>query len=106
MQRSDADDSGSAGLTLVELMVAVGITTIVMALSTLIFTGQFKSYRTSHAVKTTEADIQKPLELVRDDLTLAGWGVMPQMAFYFEDGGNTKADRIYVNDATDYASRG
>jgi hypothetical protein len=98
VQRSDADDSGSAGLTLVELMVAVGVTTIIMALSTLIFMGQFKSYRTSHAVKTAEADIQKPLELVRDDLTLAGWAVMPQMAFYFVDGGSSGPDQIYVSD--------
>ena len=98
VRRLHTDNNGSVGMTLVELMVAVGITTVVMALSTLIFTGQFKSYRTGHAVKTTEADIQKAMELVRDDLTLAGWGVKPQMAFYFVDGGNTTADQIYVND--------
>ena len=74
-------------MTLVELMVAVGVTTIIMALSTLIFMSQYKSYRTSHATKTTETDIQKAVEYVRDDVTLAGWAVKPQMAFYFVDGG-------------------
>jgi Tfp pilus assembly protein PilW len=85
-------------MTLVELMVAVGITAIIMILSTMIFMSQYKSYRTSHATKTTETDIQKAVEYVRDDVTLAGWGVKPQMAFYFVDGGNSSPDQVYVND--------
>ncbi|HBD08968.1 MAG TPA: hypothetical protein DCZ69_11970 [Syntrophobacteraceae bacterium] len=97
VQRSFIADSKSAGLTLVELMVAIGVTTIVMALSTLIFMAQFKSYRSSTAVKTAETDVQKANELVRDDVMLAGWSVKPQMAFYFVDGGNS-SDQIYVND--------
>ncbi len=85
-------------MTLVELMVAVGVTAIIMALSTMIFMGQYKSYRTSHATKTAETDIQKAVEFVRDDVTLAGWGVKPQMAFYFVDGGANGPDQVYVSD--------
>ena len=83
-------------MTLVELMVAVGITAIIMILSTMIFMSQYKSYRTSHGTKTAETDIQKAVEYVRDDVTLAGWGVKPQMAFYFVDGGNSSPDQVYV----------
>jgi Tfp pilus assembly protein PilW len=79
-------------------MVAVAVTSIIMALSTLIFISQYKSYRTSHAVKSTETDIQKAVELVRDDVTMAGWGVKRQMAFYMVDGGNSSPDQIYVSD--------
>lgn len=98
MHRSQLVVSKSAGMTLVELMVAVGVTTIIMALSTLIFLGQYKSYRSGQAVKTTTVDIQKAMELVRDDLTLAGWAVKPQMAFYFVDGGDSSPDQIYLSD--------
>jgi hypothetical protein len=100
VQRSDASGMRSAGMTLVELMVAIGVTTIIMALSTMIFMAQFKSYRSGHAVKTTEADIQKGLELVQDDVKLAGWGVKPEMAFYVTDGGGNGTDRITVSDNT------
>jgi hypothetical protein len=98
VQASLNDQWHDAGLTLVELMVAIGVTTIIMALSTLVFVAQYKSYRTGHSSKTTEADIQKALELVRDDLTFAGWGVKPEMAFYIVDGGANGTDQIYAND--------
>jgi hypothetical protein len=97
-QQAFKDNMGSAGLTLIELMVAVAVTTIIMALSTLIFMAQFKSYRTGHATKTAEVDVQKALELVRDDVALAGWGVKPHMAFFIVDGGANGPDQIYVND--------
>jgi prepilin-type N-terminal cleavage/methylation domain-containing protein len=98
VRRLVLDNVKSSGLTLVELMVAVAVTSIIMALSTLIFVSQYKSYRTSHAVKTTETDIQKAVELVRDDVALAGWGVKPQMAFYLVDGGSSAPDQVYVSD--------
>jgi prepilin-type N-terminal cleavage/methylation domain-containing protein len=98
VRRLALDNVNSPGMTLVELMVAVAVTSIIMALSTLIFISQYKSYRTSHAVKSTETDIQKAVELVRDDVTLAGWGVKRQMAFYMVDGGNSSPDQIYVSD--------
>jgi Tfp pilus assembly protein PilW len=98
VRRLAMNDTKSSGMTLIELLVAVGVTTIIMALSTLIFMSQYKSYRTSHATKTTETDIQKAVEFVRDDLTLAGWGVKPEMAFYLVDGGVNGPDQVYVSD--------
>ena len=98
VRRLATNNAMSSGMTLIELLVAVGVTTIIMALSTLIFMSQYKSYRTSHAVKSTETDIQKAVEFVRDDMTLAGWGVKPQMAFFFVDGGANRPDQVYVSD--------
>ena len=98
VRRLTLDNARNSGMTLVELMVAVGITAIIMILSTMIFMSQYKSYRTSHGTKTIETDIQKAVEYVRDDVTLAGWGVKPQMAFYFVDGGSSSPDQVYAND--------
>jgi prepilin-type N-terminal cleavage/methylation domain-containing protein len=98
VRRLTLDNAKNSGMTLVELMVAIGITAIIMMLSTMIFMSQYKSYRTSHGTKTIETDIQKAVECVRDDITLAGWGVKPQMAFYFVDGGNSSPDQVYIND--------
>jgi hypothetical protein len=87
-------------MTLVELMVAIGVTLIVMALTVSIFMAQYKS-----SVKRSDANkIQEStppvVELLKRDLMLAGWSVRSDMAFFFEDGGANGSDRIYVNDST------
>jgi hypothetical protein len=87
-------------MTLVELIVAIGITAIIMGISIGIFVSQFKNYRSSQASKTSQSDAQKALSLIKEDIALAGWGVKPQMAFFFLDGGSNQPDQIYVNDAT------
>lgn len=90
--------SDDRGMTLVELLVAVGITAIIMGISIGIFISQYKSYRGSHAAKSAQTDNQKALDLIREDIALAGWGVQPQMAFFFLDGGANQPDQIYTND--------
>lgn len=89
-----------AGLTLVELLVAIAITSIIMAISIGIFISQYKSYRAGNAVKTSQADSQKAIDMLRDDFALAGWSVKPEMAFFILDGSSTGPDEIYINDAS------
>lgn len=92
--------SGTAGMTLVELLVSLGIIAVIMGISIGIFVSQYKSYRGSHASKSSQSDAQKALSFIKEDIALAGWGVMPQMAFFFLDGSANQPDQIYVNDAT------
>lgn len=88
-----------AGLTLVELLVAVAITAVVMTLSIGIFISQYRSYRSGHSMKTALADNQKAISMIKEDLALAGWSVRPELAFFIVDGNATGPDEIYVNDA-------
>ncbi|NWG75216.1 MAG: prepilin-type N-terminal cleavage/methylation domain-containing protein, partial [Rubrivivax sp.] len=87
-------------MTLVELMVAIGITAIIMGMSVLVFQRQYSSYRSGHAVKTAQTDVQKSLELIKDEFASAGWSVKPEMAFFFRDGGNNTADDLYLNNTS------
>ncbi len=86
------------GMTLVELLVAVGVTSIVATLSIAIFLGQFSHYERGKSVKQTQEAGQGTMELLKSEIMQAGWSVMPEMAFFFEDGGPNSPDRLYVND--------
>lgn len=90
----------SRGMTLVELMVAIGVTLMVMALTVSIFTGQYKSHIKRGDVNEIQESTPPAIELLKRDLMSAGWSVRPEMGFYFEDGGSNGSDRIYVNDST------
>ena len=87
-------------MTLVELMVAIAITGVVMTLSISLFIGQYDSYRRSQGARTTQTDSQFAVEMLKEEISLAGWGVYSKMAMYIEDGGTTSTDRIYLNDIT------
>lgn len=87
-------------MTLVELLVSVSILSIIMAISIGIFVSQYKTYRSSHSSKTSQSDAQKAFSMIKEDIALAGWGVKPQLAFFFLDGGANQADEIYINDTT------
>ena len=96
--------SGSRGMTLVELMIAVGITMVIMAMSIRFFQGQFSSYysgKETKKIQETDCDVG---ELLRRDLVGAGYGVTQQMAFYIVDGGTTGSDAIYISDPTAVSS--
>jgi prepilin-type N-terminal cleavage/methylation domain-containing protein len=89
----------SKGMTLVELMVAVGVTAVVMAVSLTIFSSQSKTYNLSKNNKESLETAQGAVEFVKRDLMQAGWSVKPLMAFYFQDGaGAGGSDIIYLND--------
>lgn len=87
-------------MTLVELMVAIAITGIIMTISISVFINQYKSYNRSKGVKTAQTDSQFAIEMLKEDMSLAGWGVLPNVAFYIADGGAAGTDRIYLNDIT------
>lgn len=86
------------GMTLVELMVAVGITAIMMTLSISIFMSQHKSYVNIQDANQAQETMPAAMEILKRDLMEAGWSVTPKMAFYVEDGGATSSDKIYMND--------
>lgn len=88
------------GMTLVEMMVAIGVTSVVMILSISIFMSQNKSYVRSKNVKEVQESGQTMVEILKRDIMEAGWSVLPRMAFFFEDGGAGGSDRIYVNDTS------
>ena len=92
--------ANNRGMTLVELMVAIGVTLMVMALTVSIFTGQYKSHIKQSDVNEIQESTPPAVELLKRDLMSAGWSVRPEMGFYFEDGGSNGTDRIYVNDST------
>lgn len=92
--------SNASGMSLVELLIAIGITSVIMAISLGIFNSQYKSYRRGHATKAVQTDNQVVIDLVREDLGLAGWGVLPQMSFVITDGGSTGQDTLFINDAS------
>jgi prepilin-type N-terminal cleavage/methylation domain-containing protein len=95
-----AHEHGSRGMTLVELMVAVAVTGIIMTLSVSLFFGQFKSYKRGQETKEIQETSNECLDLLKRDLTPAGWSVKPEMSFFFQDGGASGADQIFINDTT------
>jgi len=87
-------------MTLVELMVAIGVTLMVMTLTVSIFTGQYKSHIKRTDLNELQESAPPVIELLKRDLMVAGWSVMPDMGFFIKDGGSNVSDRIYVNDST------
>jgi len=100
MVHNMAQKQGANGMTLVELMVAVAVTGVVMTLSLSIFFGQFKSYKRGQATKAIQETSNGCLDLLKRDLAQAGWSVKPEMSFFFQDGGASGSDQIYLNDTT------
>lgn len=88
----------SDGMTLVELMVAIGVTAIMMTLSISIFMSQHKSFVNIQEANEAQETMPSAMTILQRDLMEAGWSVSPEMAFYFNDGGSTSADQIYLND--------
>lgn len=100
MKKTWTDIRRTCGMTLVEMMVAIGITSIVMALSVSIFMSQQRSYQTGKNYKQVQQSGLQVMDVVKYDLLQAGWSVLPQMAFFIQDGGTTTSDMIVVNDAS------
>ncbi len=90
----------SRGMTLVELMVAIAITAVVMGLSLSFFLSQYKSYHLRKGATEITQTAPVALEMIKNDLMEAGWGVHTQMAFYIQDGGGSGPDRIFINDTS------
>ena len=92
-------DSNSKGLTILELLVAVTITVIVLAAAGAIFTAQHRSYVKSSKIKEMQENIRDAIEIIREDIVMAGFGTDDKkLAFFFKDGGNNAPDKIYISD--------
>ena len=90
--------SSPRGMTLVEFMVAIGITAILMTITVTIFMNQNKTYVASQDAHEAQETMPAAIHILQQDLMEAGWSVLPQMAFFFNDGGTGSPDEIYLND--------
>ncbi len=90
----------SNGMTLVELMVALSIVGVIMALSVSFFYAQFESYYSGKENKKVQITNLDVTELLRSELAEAGWSVSGDMAFAFVDGGSGGSDAIFINDTS------
>lgn len=86
------------GMTLVELMVSIAVTMVVATLSISIFTSQYKSHLKLSDSHELQESIPPVVETIKRELMEAGWAVLPQMAFYFVDGGVNGSDEVFIND--------
>jgi len=87
-------------MTLIELMVCIAITGVVMTIAVSLFFTQYKSQHSRKQVIEIQETMPAVVEMLKTDMRQAGWSVTPSTAFFFEDGGTTGSDRIYVNDSS------
>lgn len=85
---------------MVEMLVAMAVSGIVMALIVSIFMAQQKSFVRDRNIKEVHQDAQDLLQMLKLDLLEAGFSVQSNMAFYIEDGGSNRSDKIFINDAS------
>lgn len=87
-------------MSLVELMIAIAVTGVVMTLSLAIFTDQTRNFKKGQETKEIQETNTECLDFLKRELAQAGWSVKPEMAFYFNDGGDSGSDNITINDTT------
>lgn len=66
---------GQKGFTLIEILVAVAILSIVLTSLYNLFISQFQTFEAQRDVSTTQRDIRISLELLERDIRMAGFGV-------------------------------
>ena len=87
-------------MSLVELMVAVAITGIILAMVVSFYTNQYHSYFRGKEIKKIQETNLDGAELLRRELSGAGWSVTPGMSFYLQDGGAAGSDVLWVSDSS------
>lgn len=85
-------------MTLVELMVALAVTALVVAVVSGVFSSQHRNYVRDRSEKEVIQDTVEVLRVLQRDLLQAGWAVKPNMAFLIRDGGSNAPDQIFLND--------
>ncbi|MHB8845270.1 MAG: prepilin-type N-terminal cleavage/methylation domain-containing protein [Nitrospirota bacterium] len=65
----------NSGFSLIELLIVIAILGFVLAGVTQLFTGLFKTYRQQSAIAETNIEGNLGLELLRQDLSSAGYGI-------------------------------
>ncbi len=86
------------GMTLIELMTVIAITSIALLAISSTFIAQQKSYIAEGEITEIQETGQTALTMLKRDMMMAGYGVDKKLAFYIEDGGNNAPDKIYIND--------
>ncbi len=64
-----------AGFTLIELMIAVALSTLVMILIYTVFINQTAAYRSQADMGTMQQNLRVAMEMLSRDVSMAGWGV-------------------------------
>ncbi len=96
------------GMTLVEIMVAMVLVSVISAVIYNIALTQMKSVSASGSVMETSASATAGIQLMQRDLAFAGYGSLDlldelhqkNIAFYIEDGGDNQPDKLYLFDGS------
>ena len=81
------------GFTLVELIIAMVVTALLVAMIMVTFTAQNQLYRRQHDIGRTQQNLRLAMEIVTKDVALAGFGSGADGKFYgvLGDGGDSQA---------------
>ena len=71
----NSNSNGQKGFTLIEILVAVAILSIILTSLYNLFISQFRTFEAQRDVSITQRDIRASLELLERDIRLAGFGV-------------------------------
>lgn len=66
-------DNSQSGFTLMELLIAMAISSILLAGMVMAFTGQSRSYNTQQEITALQEDIRASLSLMTSEIRLAGY---------------------------------
>ena len=67
------EDNRQKGFTLIELMVAMAISGMLMAVVAMAFTGQSKSYNSGQDIASLQQDMRSALDLMAQEIRMAGY---------------------------------
>jgi len=93
-----------AGFTITELIVALAVLAIVTSQFLLAFTNQQRSYHEHEAVVDAQQEARVVMELILDDLRMAGFMVPKQAGVTSRDGGANNPDVLCTSDPSVMAS--
>ncbi len=86
------------GLTLIELLIVIFIMSLVTGAIYTVFKKQYWSSTRESNIIIAQENAQTILEIIRQDLMMAGWGLQNiDCSLYIEDGGNGNPDKLYIN---------
>ncbi|MDD5433902.1 MAG: prepilin-type N-terminal cleavage/methylation domain-containing protein [Nitrospira sp.] len=75
MKRHEVNSQGQKGFTLIEILVAVAILSVILTSLYNLFISQFQTFEAQRDVSATQRDIRTSLELLERDIRMAGFGV-------------------------------
>lgn len=92
------------GFSLIELMVAIGITVILTSQLLLVFTTQHRSYVQQGRVVETQQDLRLLTDMILGDLRMGGFMVPREASVGSIDGGTSGTDILCMSDPTAFDS--